>query len=101
MVLRWREISDQPLTLDAMRAYLESRGYRVAVYTYPPGTTFPVHSHYVDKMDGVVSGRFRLTMGGDSVVLQAGDMLEVPAGEPHSAEVIGDAPVLSLDGVRI
>ena len=29
-----------------------------------------------------------------------GDWLEVPAGAEHSAEVIGDATVVSLDAVR-
>jgi len=101
MTRYWCEISDQPLTSGAMRDYLENRGCRVAVYTYPPGTVFPVHSHDVDVMDSVLSGRFRKTMGGNSVVLQAGDMLKVPAGEPHSAEMVGDEPVLGLDSVRV
>ncbi len=29
-----------------------------------------------------------------------GDWLEVPAGAEHSAEVVGDATVVSLDAVR-
>jgi len=30
-----------------------------------------------------------------------GDALAVPAGTVHSAEVLGDEPVVSLDAVRI
>jgi quercetin dioxygenase-like cupin family protein len=69
-------------------------------YVYPPGTHFPPHTHAVDKVDGVLAGRFRMTMGGRSVVLEAGDMLAVPAGAVHEAEVIGAEPVVSLDAVR-
>jgi quercetin dioxygenase-like cupin family protein len=54
----------------------------------------------VDKIDAVVSGRFRLTLEGESVVLEAGDSIEVPRGAVHSAEVVGDEPVVSLDAVR-
>ena len=83
------------------RARLEALGYRVTRYVYPAGTRFPPHSHDVDKTDGVLSGRFRMTLGEESLVLGAGDMLEVPAHARHSAEVVGDDPVVSLDAVRV
>jgi mannose-6-phosphate isomerase-like protein (cupin superfamily) len=54
----------------------------------------------VDKIDAVLAGRFRMTMLGESVVLERGDCLAVPQGVLHSAEVVGDAPVVSLDAVR-
>jgi quercetin dioxygenase-like cupin family protein len=88
------------LTEAAMRARLKALGYRVSRYVYPPGTRFPPHDHAVDKIDGVLSGRFRMAMAGLSVVLGAGGMLEVPAGALHSAEVVGDEPVVSLDAVK-
>ena len=84
-----------------MRARLEVLGYRVTRYVYPAGTRFPPHDHDVDKIDGVLSGRFRMTLGDESLVLGAGDMLEIPAHARHSAEVVGDEPVVSLDAVRV
>ncbi|HET6676426.1 MAG TPA: cupin domain-containing protein, partial [Nitrospiraceae bacterium] len=59
------------------------------------------HSHSTDKMDAVVSGRFRMAMEGREIILEAGDMLAVPAGVVHSAEVMGNEPVVSLDGVKM
>ena len=38
-------------------------------------------------------------MGKDSVVLKARDFVHVPAGAEHSAEVVGDEAVISLDAV--
>ena len=96
----WHQASDGPLSETALRRKLEARGYRVSRYVYPPGTVFADHSHAVDKIDAVVSGRFRMTMGGRSVVLEAGDCLEVPRGVVHSAAVVGDEAVVSLDAVR-
>jgi quercetin dioxygenase-like cupin family protein len=84
----------------ALRRKLEARGFRVTRYVYSPGTYFPDHSHDIDKIDAVLSGRFRMTMGGTSVVLEAGDCLAVPSGAVHSAEVVGDEPVVSLDATR-
>jgi mannose-6-phosphate isomerase-like protein (cupin superfamily) len=89
------------LSTHALRRKLEERGYSVACYTYAPGTFFPAHTHAVDKVDAVLSGEFRMTMGRDSVVLKSGDLVLVPKGAEHSAEVVGDQPVVSLDGVKI
>jgi len=96
----WNPKTDGPLSEAALRQKLEAKGYRVSRYTYPPGTTFPPHTHGVDKIDAVLSGRFRMTMGGQSVILEAGDMLAVPGGASHTAEVVGNEPVVSLDATR-
>jgi mannose-6-phosphate isomerase-like protein (cupin superfamily) len=48
----------------------------------------------------MVSGRFRMTIDGENVVLEGGDCVVVPRGVIHSAEVAGDEAVVSLDAVR-
>ncbi|MEJ2360040.1 MAG: cupin domain-containing protein [Gammaproteobacteria bacterium] len=99
-VEHWDSASDGVLSEQALRDKLISRGFSVTRYVYPPDTRFPPHSHDCDKFDAVLSGQFRLSMGGVSVILHAGDCLYVPKGIIHSAEVIGDDEVISLDGVR-
>ncbi|NIM00230.1 MAG: cupin domain-containing protein [Acidobacteria bacterium] len=99
-VERWNAERDGEPTERALREKLEARGYSVSCYTYPPGTYFPDHTHAVDKIDAVLSGRFRLILEGEEAVLEAGDCIEVPRGAVHSAEVVGDEPVVSLDAIR-
>jgi mannose-6-phosphate isomerase-like protein (cupin superfamily) len=99
-VERWDPARDGPFSEAALAVKLRARGYRVSRYVYPPGTTFPDHTHAIDKIDAVVSGRFRMTMGRRAVVLEAGDCLAVPRGAVHRAEVVGDEPVVSLDATR-
>jgi quercetin dioxygenase-like cupin family protein len=89
---RWGELNEKN-----MRRKLESEGFRVSRYVYPPGTFFSDHSHSMDKKDAVLSGRFKITAQGHEFILEAGDMVDVKAGVVHSAEVIGDKPVVSLD----
>lgn len=100
-VRRWNTAADGPVTEAALRAKLEALGYTVARYVYPPGTRFPDHSHEVDKIDAVVSGRFRLVIGGHTCQLGPGDWVEVPRDRRHNATVIGDESVVSLDAIRI
>jgi quercetin dioxygenase-like cupin family protein len=100
-VRRWNQALDGPPSEAALRAKLEALGYRVARYTYEPGTVFPDHRHGGDKIDAVISGRFRLVVSGHLAVLGPGDWVEVPRGSVHSATVLGDEPVVSLDAIKI
>lgn len=97
---RWNPSVDGRLTEAALRRKLEGLGYSTTRYVYPSGTYFPDHSHSIDKMDAVVSGRFKMVIGGNQVILEAGDILAVTRGTVHSAGVVGDEPVVSLDGVK-
>jgi quercetin dioxygenase-like cupin family protein len=100
-VRRWNDAVDGTLTESAVRAKLEALGYRVARYTYEPGTVFPDHTHGVDKIDAVISGRFRLVVSGHLAMLGPGDWVEIPRGAVHSATVMGDEPVVSLDAIKL
>jgi quercetin dioxygenase-like cupin family protein len=98
-VTRW-DAAWGPLNERAMRQWLLAQGFSVSRYHYSPGTCFPPHTHAVDKIDTVLEGRLRIGWDGGSVVLEPGDMIEIPAGVSHSAEVVGAATVLSLDATK-
>ncbi len=97
---RWDVKTEGPLTEQAMRRKLEAQGYDVTRYVYSPGTRFPDHSHSIDKIDAVLKGRFRIVLEGKEVMLEPGDAVAVPKGAVHSAEVVGDEPVVSLDATK-
>jgi mannose-6-phosphate isomerase-like protein (cupin superfamily) len=99
-VHRWNAALDGEFSEGALRRKLEALGYSVARYVYEPGTVFPDHKHGVDKVDAVVSGRFRLVIGGHVAMLGPGEWVDVPRGVTHNATVVGDEPVISLDAVR-
>ena len=92
----WGELNERN-----MRKVLESRGYSVIKYVYPPSTYFPDHAHVFDKMDAVLKGKFKIEALGKKLILSAGDILYVPAGTIHNAEVIGDEEVISLDASKV
>jgi len=101
MVLeKWNDGEEGPFSEQALRQKLEARGYQVTRYVYSPGTVFPEHTHGVDKIDAVVSGRFRMKTPTLDVVLEKGDCLSVPKGTVHRAEVLGEEPVVSLDATQ-
>jgi quercetin dioxygenase-like cupin family protein len=91
----WGELNEANL-----RRRLESEGYSVIRYDYPPGTYFSNHRHVADKKDAVLSGYLVVRAEGREFVLGPGDALHVPADTAHSAEVLGADTVVSLDATR-
>jgi len=96
---RWDDPSSPSEAL--MREKLESQGFHCNRHDYPPGTVFPEHSHDVDKIDAVLTGAFRITIGHRQFDLMPGDAIYIPRHVTHKAEVIGNETVMSLDGVRM
>jgi quercetin dioxygenase-like cupin family protein len=99
-VRHWNPETDGELTEEALRKRLEAEGYSVSRYVYPPGTHFPEHMHGVDKIDAVLSGRFELVLAGERAILGPGDWIAVPHAVRHSATVVGNEAVVSLDAVK-
>ena len=100
VIRHWDPEIDGELTEKALRRKLEAEGYSVGRYVYSPGTHFPEHTHGVDKIDAVLSGQFELIVSGERAVLGPGDWIAVPRGVRHTATVLGDDPVVSLDAVK-
>lgn len=44
----------------------------------------------------LLSGRLRHSLGGEETVLEPGDLLHIPQGEPHAAESIGTADAVAV-----
>lgn len=97
----WDPRKDGAFSESALRRKLEERGYRVSRYVYPAGTVFDTHVHDDDKIDAVVSGRFAVSMQGETVELGPGDAVHVPRGMAHSAEVLGEDSVVSFDAIKV
>ena len=79
---------------------MRAEGFQPHRYTYPPGTVFPPHTHDHDKIAAVLSGTFRIIMGGEAIILKTGDGVLVPEDTLHSAEVIGNESVISVDAPK-
>ncbi|CAC5393384.1 unnamed protein product [Mytilus coruscus] len=50
---------------------------------------FPDHTPEVFEKDAIISGHFQFSMYGQTVVLEPGDIVEVPKHTIHNARVVG------------
>jgi len=99
-ISHWKAQVDGPLTLENVAKKLKSMGYHFVEQQYAPGTVFHEHSHDSQTKDAVISGRFKVRMQDKEAILEPGDILDIPAGIDHSAAVLGDEPVIVLEGEK-
>jgi quercetin dioxygenase-like cupin family protein len=73
---------------DAAGARFWAVGLDKSMLTYfemAPGTAFPGHSHDSEQITLVLEGEIDFSFGGRTVTLRPGDVIAIPANEPHSA----------------
>lgn len=90
-----------PLQLATMRQALEREGMVTAWWSDVPGSQMATHTHAFPETRWVLEGYLRVTAGGDAVELGPGDRLDLPAGTPHTTEVLGLGHVIYVSGMPI
>lgn len=87
-----------PLQLGTVRRALEREGMVTAWWSDVPGTRI-THAHAFPETRWVLEGYLRVTAGNDQIELGPGDRLDLPAGMPHTTEVMGLAQVIYVSGM--
>jgi len=96
---RWPADAGQ-ITINKIRARLEQEGLRPSRFDMVPGDEYGDHAHPDAEIRWVVSGRMRISVQGEAIVLDPGDRLDLAAGVIHSADVVGDEMVVTVCASR-
>lgn len=99
-VERWAKPNKVPIQLECERQ-LRAEGFEPELWIDPPGRQWRNFRHDVDEYVWILSGKARVTIGGEVVELAAGDRVLIPAGALHSLENIGSANLVWLAAFRI
>ncbi len=76
------------------RTLADGESLMLCEFTFEADVEIPTHSHPHEQVGYVVSGRIRLTVGGQSRELGPGDSYRAPSGVPHSALTLEPAVVV-------
>jgi quercetin dioxygenase-like cupin family protein len=71
----------------------------VGVLKYKAGEGAHEHSHPHEQIFVVLKGRMRMTIGGETADVGAGEAAHMPPNVPHSARCIEDAEVVSTKSI--
>lgn len=86
----------QGVSMQMLLSLAEAPNFAMRCFTIAAGGHMPFHTNTVEHEQYVISGRAKVRCDGEVFEAQAGDVLMIPAGEPHSYETIGDEPYVFL-----
>jgi len=96
---RWPESAGQ-ITINKVRARLEQEGLHPYRFEMVPGDAYGNHAHPEAEIRWVVSGRMRIRVDYEELILEPGDRLDLAANVVHSADVCGEEVVVTLCASR-
>lgn len=79
------------------RKVFQSQNIEVVEYIYRKGAHFPEHSHREEQITLVESGEITFFLDGEKVELKEGSICYIPPLMAHSATVLGDREVRTVN----
>lgn len=92
---RWDDMTLEPVTGLISRRIVTGEREMLAQIVLKKGALVPMHAHEAEQMTCVLEGTLRFLVGGEVIVVTAGEVLHIPSQVPHQAEALDD--VLELD----
>ncbi len=68
----------------------------IARFALERGAVVPAHSHEHEQVSYVISGALRFTVGGEHILVRAGEALQIPSRAEHSVQVVEDTEVIDV-----
>ena len=68
--------------------FVHSDSMTVAYWEVDEGAVMPEHSHPHEQIASVVEGKFELTLGGETEVLDTGSAAVIPSNTPHGGKAL-------------
>ncbi len=92
---RWTEIPPEQLSPTLTRQFLSGEQCMMARIVLQRGCVVPRHAHPNEQIAFILSGSLRFTLGADEHsatvhIVNAGEVLVIPANLPHAAEALED-----------
>jgi quercetin dioxygenase-like cupin family protein len=92
----WTQIREEKLSDSLSRRVIHTESMTIARIRLSGGAIVPLHSHVNEQVTMLESGSLRFEMGGEQIILKAGECLVIPSGLPHLVEALEDSTATDL-----
>ena len=76
--------------------FVHSEAVTVAYWDVEAGAALPEHTHPHEQVANVLSGRFELSVDGESRILDEGEVAVIPPGVPHGGRALTACRILDV-----
>lgn len=96
-VLSWSEIEERQLNSVVRGRIVQTGNVMACRITAPAGGRVKTHTHPFDQITHMLRGKFMWRTGDEAPrIVQAGDVMVLPAGTPHGGEVLEEAEYIDI-----
>ncbi len=97
MAVSWDAIAVNELLPGVQSQTIHGEHQTVVRYRYASGSIFPIHAHPQEQITIVLDGNIAFLLDGRRVELGPGQVILIPGGTPHGAQVVGREPVETIN----
>ena len=87
---RWDDIPLEKVTDMLSRKIITGEKEMITQIYLKSGGIVPMHNHEAEQITYVLTGSMRFKVGGQDVIIRAGEVLHIPSWLPHQAEALED-----------
>lgn len=98
-IVNWESVREEAMESQGgtvLRRFIHGPQSTVARVSFETGASVPVHSHPNEQWAQVVEGRMEFVVNGQTVLVEAGQMLHLPPDVPHGAKALVPSVVLDM-----
>src|SRR5258706_7037506 len=92
----WSSIQLEDLNPLLQRQFVVGQEIMVARVLFKKGCIVPEHSHHNEQLTYILEGALKFWIDGRVIVVNAGEVLTIPANMPHKAEALADTVDLDI-----
>jgi quercetin dioxygenase-like cupin family protein len=93
---RWSDVPSEAVNPSTERRYVTGERVTVARFELARGGHVPRHAHPNEQVTCVLSGALRFKFDGREILVQAGEVVQIPGMVGHEVEVLDDAVVIDV-----
>ena len=92
----WHTIPLEDMNPLLQRQFVVGQEIMLARVLLKKGCIVPLHSHHNEQLTYIVEGALKFYIDGKEIVVNAGEVLCIPANMPHKAEALADTVDLDV-----
>jgi unsaturated pyranuronate lyase len=92
----WDTVELEDLNPLLQRQFVVGQEIMVARVLLKKGCVVPEHSHHNEQLTYILEGALKFCIDGQVIVVNAGEVLTIPANMPHQAEALADTVDLDI-----
>jgi quercetin dioxygenase-like cupin family protein len=95
-LFKWSEVPEEHLSETIVRKFIHGEKVMLAHFLLKKGCVVPTHSHESEQMSHILQGALKFNVGGEEIIVRAGEVLQIPSNVPHSALALEDCIAIDV-----